>query len=82
LITKLQDLLLGGGVSRRGATTHGDAIATKPLAHRGRREAQLYTDLAQTPTLGVQVGRTLNVHRATVTSPNRIGLNKSNKSGL
>jgi hypothetical protein len=27
---------------------------------------QLGTDLAQRPPLGVQVGRTLNVHRATV----------------
>ena len=30
--------------------------------------AQLGTDLAQGPTLGVQVGCTLNVHGATVTS--------------
>jgi hypothetical protein len=31
--------------------------------------AQLGTDLAQSPTLGVQVGCTLNIHGATVTSP-------------
>ena len=35
--------------------------------------AQLGTDLAQGPALGVQVGCTLNVHRATVTSLSRIG---------
>jgi hypothetical protein len=37
------------------------------MAHRGRRDAQLGTDLAQGPILGVQVGCTLNVHGATVT---------------
>jgi hypothetical protein len=42
--------------------------------------AQLGTDLAQRPTLGVQVGRTLNVHRATVTSLSRIGLGASVRS--
>jgi hypothetical protein len=37
----------------------------KLMAHGGGH-AQLGTDLAQSPTLGVQVGCTLNVHRATV----------------
>ena len=55
-------------MSRGAATTHGDAGATKLVAHRCRREAQLGTDLAQGPALGVQVGCTLNVHGATVTS--------------
>jgi hypothetical protein len=32
------------------------------IADCGRREAQVGTDLAKSPTLGVQVGRTLNVH--------------------
>jgi len=36
--------------------------------------AQLGTDLAQRPTLGVQVGCTVNVHRDTVTTRSRIGL--------
>jgi hypothetical protein len=31
-------------------------------------DAQLGTDLAQSPTLGVQVGRTLNVHGVTVSA--------------
>ena len=48
------------------AATHSDAGAAKLLAHRGRREAQLGTDLAQTPTLALQVGCTLDIHRATV----------------
>ena len=51
----------------RSAATHGDAGTAKLLAHRGRRDAQFGTDLAQGPTLGVQIGCTLNVHRATVT---------------
>ena len=68
LITKLQDLLCGGGMCRRAATTHGDAGPLKLLADRAPRNAQLGTDLAQGPALGVQVGCTLNVHRATVTA--------------
>jgi hypothetical protein len=56
------------GLRRRTATTHGDASPTKPLAHGGPGEAQLGTDLAQGPTLGVQVGCPLNVHGDTVTS--------------
>jgi hypothetical protein len=35
------------------AATHGDAGTLELLAHRGRSEAQLGTDLAQGPTLGV-----------------------------
>jgi hypothetical protein len=69
LITKLQDLLCGGGVSRRAAATHGHTGFAKLIAHRGPGNAQLGTDLAQSPALGVQVGRTLNVHRATVMGP-------------
>jgi hypothetical protein len=38
------------------------------LADRAPRNAQFGTDLAQRPTLGVQVGCTLNVHGATVAS--------------
>jgi hypothetical protein len=55
-------------VSRRTAATHCDSGTTKVLAHRGSRDAQLPTNLAQRPSLGVQVGCTLNIHRATVTS--------------
>jgi hypothetical protein len=36
--------------------------------------AQLGTDLAQGPALGVQGGCTLNIHRATVTNPHQIDL--------
>jgi hypothetical protein len=56
----------------RTAVTHGDAGTAKLMTHGGPGNAQLCTDLAQTPTLGVQVGCTLNVHRATVTSHGRI----------
>ena len=68
LVTKLKDLLRGSRMSGSTAPTHGDAGTAKLMAHRGRRDAQLGTDLAQGPALGVQVGCTLNVHRATVTS--------------
>jgi hypothetical protein len=39
-----------------GAATQGDAGTAKLMAHAGPRNAQLGTDLAQGPTLGVQVG--------------------------
>jgi hypothetical protein len=55
-------------MSGRAAATHGQAGAAKLLADRRRGNAQLGTDLAQGPALGVQVGCTLNVHRDTVTS--------------
>jgi hypothetical protein len=42
--------------------------AAKLLAHRGPGNAQLGTDLAQRPAQGIQVGRTVNVHRDTVAS--------------
>jgi hypothetical protein len=42
---QLDDMLCGGGMSGCAAT-HSDAGAAKLLAHRGRREAQLRTDLA------------------------------------
>jgi hypothetical protein len=72
-VAKLKDLLRGGGMRRRTAATHDDTSPTKLLAHWGRGNAQLGTDLAQAPTLGVQVGCTLNVHGATVTTLSRIG---------
>jgi hypothetical protein len=62
LVTQLQDLLCRGRVSRSPAATHGDAGTAKLMAHRGRRDVQLRTDLAQGPALFVQVGCTLNVH--------------------
>jgi hypothetical protein len=55
-------------MSWRAGATHGEAGATKLLAHRGPGNAQLGTDLAQGPTLGVQICRTLNIHGATVTN--------------
>jgi hypothetical protein len=51
----------------RTAVTHGKAGTAKLMARGGPGNAQLCTDLAQRPTLRVQVGCTLNVHRATVT---------------
>jgi hypothetical protein len=68
-------------MSGRTAATHLDADSAKLIAHCGRREAQLGTDLAQGPTLGVQVGCTLNVHRDTVTSLSRIGRSERLVSG-
>ena len=35
------------------AATHGDTGRAKLMAHRGRRDAQFGTDLAQGPALGV-----------------------------
>jgi hypothetical protein len=55
-------------MSRRAAATHGDAGLAKLIAHGGPGNAQLRTDLTERPTLGVQVGRTLDIHCATVTS--------------
>jgi hypothetical protein len=68
LVTKLHYQLRGGGMSGRTAATHGDAGTLELLADRAPVNAQLGTDLAQSPTLGIQVGCTLNVHRATVTT--------------
>ena len=50
---------------RRSVATHGDTGAAKLIAHGGPGNAQLGTDLAQGPALGVQLCRTLNVHSAT-----------------
>ena len=72
---------MDAGMSRRTAATHGDAGTAKLLADRAPMNAQLGTDLAQGPTLGVQVGCTLNVHGATVTSLGRIGP-PTNRPGL
>ena len=50
------------------AATHGDTGTEKLMAHSGPGNAQLGTDLARGPTLGVQVGWPLNVHSVTVTA--------------
>jgi hypothetical protein len=71
LVTKLQDLLCGGGMSGRTGATHSDAGTAKLMAHGSPGNTQLGTDLAQAPTLGVQVSRTLDVHCDTVTSLSR-----------
>jgi hypothetical protein len=47
LVAKLKDLLRGSWMSGSTAPTHGDAGATKVMAHCRRRDAQLGTDLAQ-----------------------------------
>jgi len=68
LITKLNDLIGGGGMSGRACLTHCDSSPMQLITDRGLRDAHLGTDLAQSPTLGVQVGRTLNVPGGSVTS--------------
>jgi hypothetical protein len=74
LLPELKDLLCGRRICGSTAPTHGDASTAKLMAHRGRRDAQLRTDLPQCPALGVQVGCTLNVHGATVTGLSGSGL--------
>jgi hypothetical protein len=54
--------------------TQKEILGHRGISSRGRRKAQLDTDLAQGPALGVQVGCTLNVHYATATTLGRIGL--------
>jgi hypothetical protein len=68
LITKLRYQLRGSRMSGRTAATHADASPLELLADGAPMNAQLGTDLAQAPTLCVQVGCTVNVHRDTVTS--------------
>jgi hypothetical protein len=82
LITKLQDLLRRGGVSRRTAATHSNAGTPELFADGAPMNAQLGTDLAQGPTPLVQIGRTLNVHGATVTNLSRIGFARNSLLGL
>jgi hypothetical protein len=53
-------------MSGRPAATHLDAGTLEMLANRAPMNAQLGTDLAQSSTLGVQVGRTL--HSSSVSS--------------
>jgi hypothetical protein len=45
----------------RTATTHSNAGPVKLIADSGPPNAQLGTDLAQAPSLGIQLGRMLNV---------------------
>jgi hypothetical protein len=66
LLTQLHDLLSGGGMSRWTDRTRGDARTLELLADCAPMNAQLGSDLVEDPTLGVQVGRMLNVHRAAV----------------
>jgi hypothetical protein len=68
LVTQLHDPLSGGGTSGWADRTHGDAGTLELLADCAPMNAQLGSNLAEGPTLGVQVARMLNVHRATVTS--------------
>ena len=65
LVTKVEDLLRGGWVSRYADRTHGDTGATKMIVDHVRSNAQLRADLAQGPALGIQLCCTLNVHRTT-----------------
>ena len=55
-------------MSRRAARTHGGACTLELLTDRAPMNAQLNTDLAESPTLGAQLGRTLNVYRVTITT--------------
>jgi hypothetical protein len=50
----------------------GSSGFPKLFADRAPMKSQLSSDLAQSPALDVQVGRTLNVHGATVTIPSLI----------
>jgi hypothetical protein len=81
LVAQLHDVLGGGGMSG-SAATHGNTGAAKLMAHGGPGNLQLGTDLAQATTLAVQVGCTLNVYGATVTSLSRIGLDDSDERVL
>jgi hypothetical protein len=56
-------------MSARSVGTHDDACLLELLADRAPGNAQLGTDLAKRPTPGVRVGCTLNVHGATVATP-------------
>jgi hypothetical protein len=47
-------------MGRRSAATHGDAGPLELLADSAPMNAQLGTDLAQSPTLAVQIGCTLH----------------------
>jgi hypothetical protein len=55
-------------MSRRSAATRGDTGALELITDCAPMNAQLGTDLTEGPTLGVQVGYTLNVHGVTVTA--------------
>ena len=65
-VTKVEDLLGGGWVSRCADGTHGDTGATKMIVDHVPSNAQLRADLAQGPALGIQLCRTLNIHSATL----------------
>jgi hypothetical protein len=52
------------------------------IQRAGERLPMLGCDPAECPALGVQVGCTISVHRAMVTSLSRIGSNDSDKSWL
>ena len=54
-VMKFQDLFCGGRIGGTTTTTHGDTGTAKSMAHYSPRDAQLRADLAQAPTLGVQV---------------------------
>jgi hypothetical protein len=69
LVAQLQDLIGGGGMCGRTARTHVDAGTAKLFAGLAPMNAQLGTNLAQSPALGVQPDCTLNVHGATVMAP-------------
>jgi hypothetical protein len=62
LVTQFQDLFCGGTMSGRTARMHADAGTLELLGDRAPMKAQLSSDLAQGPALGVQVGCTLNIH--------------------
>jgi hypothetical protein len=72
LVAQVEDLLGGGWVFRWADGTHGDTGATKMIVDYVRLNAQLGADLAQGPALGVQLCRTLNVHRTTSKCPGHL----------
>jgi hypothetical protein len=70
-VTQLPDPLCGGRMSGRTARTHLYAGALELLADCAPMNAQLGSDLTRSPTLGVHISCTLNVHGNTVTSLSR-----------
>jgi hypothetical protein len=66
LVTQVEDLFGGGWVRACADRTHGDTGVTKMIMDHVRSNAHLGADLAQSPALGVQLCRALNVHGATL----------------
>jgi hypothetical protein len=62
LVAQLKDLLCGGGMSGRTARPHHDAGTLELLTNRAQMNAQLGTDQAQCPALGIQLPSNVRHH--------------------